>query len=212
MKDKNSKKSPSRRKYGQELIANEYHSCHAAINKDEALNALLKYAEQMSQIDECAEVTVRECIRIIAAISPVNELAIPMDPLNPRPTKPPSEWIRRRDEEPEEDATYLVVLDGELAGQEEPFISTCGYELGEWDEWGVLYWMPMPEPPGKGEGWIGVEDGLPEKDGKYFLATREISMQQDELFVGIGYFDNGEWLGSIVTHWMPLPELPGAFN
>ncbi len=62
--------------------------------------------------------------------------------------------------------------------------------------------------------WISVEERRPEP-GKRVLAT-------DDVFVGEAYRTSADtWrrydgiamrdcLGSIVTHWMPLPEAPGA--
>lgn len=47
---------------------------------------------------------------------------------------------------PHESGTYLVVLDGELVGQKKPFTSICGFYDGKWDDWGVIRWMPLPEP------------------------------------------------------------------
>ncbi len=42
---------------------------------------------------------------------------------------------------------YLVTLDGELCGIEEPFTGICGYKNGKWDEEEcVIAWMPLPKP------------------------------------------------------------------
>ena len=49
-------------------------------------------------------------------------------------------------ENPKHDDTYLVTLDGEICGQDEPIASMCGYFDGKWDEESVLAWRPLPEP------------------------------------------------------------------
>ena len=49
-------------------------------------------------------------------------------------------------ESPKNDDTYLVTMDGEICGQEEPITSMCGYFDGNWDEDYVLAWRPLPEP------------------------------------------------------------------
>ena len=49
-------------------------------------------------------------------------------------------------ENPKHDDTYLVTLDGEICGQDEPITSMCGYFDGKWDEESVLAWRPLPEP------------------------------------------------------------------
>ena len=49
-------------------------------------------------------------------------------------------------ESPKNDDTYLVTMDGEICGQEEPLTSMCGYFDGKWDEDCVIAWRPLPEP------------------------------------------------------------------
>ena len=49
-------------------------------------------------------------------------------------------------ENPKHDDTYLVTLDGEICGQDEPITAMCGYFNGKWDEESVLAWRPLPEP------------------------------------------------------------------
>lgn len=55
-------------------------------------------------------------------------------------------WNDATTNPPKKNDTYIVVLDGELVGQKKPFVSICGFCSGEWDDWGVLQWMPLPEP------------------------------------------------------------------
>jgi hypothetical protein len=62
----------------------------------------------------------------------------------------------------------------------------------------------------QGEGWISVEDRLPEKLGFYIVARRYGQVHN-------GYFDENGWrlftdsgmpAYSDVTHWQPLPAPP----
>ena len=60
------------------------------------------------------------------------------------------EWIPAQ-EKPEEDGFYIATLDGEIIGQEEPFVGTAEFEKGKWvddtkDYKCVLAWQPFPEP------------------------------------------------------------------
>lgn len=71
------------------------------------------------------------------------------------------------------------------------------------------------------DGWISVEDRLPDKDGEYIVyAQDEFSSFSlriwDRNVVVAGYYKFGKWfwtdaineyeINEIVTHWMPLPE------
>jgi hypothetical protein len=48
---------------------------------------------------------------------------------------------------PLKDDTYMVTLDGEICGIDEPIVGMCGYENGKWDEEGyIIAWMPLPKP------------------------------------------------------------------
>ncbi len=55
-------------------------------------------------------------------------------------------WTPLSEASPFEDGTYLVTFDGELCGENNSFVSMCGYENGKWDEECVLAWMPLPAP------------------------------------------------------------------
>ena len=50
--------------------------------------------------------------------------------------------------------------------------------------------------------WISV-DYPPKENGDYFIYTQDG-------YIGTAYFKYGRWLagGSVVTHWMPLPQPP----
>lgn len=55
-------------------------------------------------------------------------------------------WTPLSEASPLSDGTYIVTLEGELCGIDEPFVGMCGYENGRWDEEGcVIAWMPFPE-------------------------------------------------------------------
>lgn len=54
-------------------------------------------------------------------------------------------WTPLSESSPIKDDTYLVTLDGEICGINEPIIGMCGYENGKWDEEGyVIAWMALP--------------------------------------------------------------------
>lgn len=54
-------------------------------------------------------------------------------------------WTPLLEASPIKDDTYLVTLDGEICGIDEPIVGMCGYENGKWDEEGyVIAWMPLP--------------------------------------------------------------------
>jgi hypothetical protein len=56
-------------------------------------------------------------------------------------------WTPLSEASPLKDDTYIVTLDGEICGLDEPIVSMCGYENGKWDEEGcVIAWMPLPKP------------------------------------------------------------------
>ena len=57
--------------------------------------------------------------------------------------------------------------------------------------------------------WISVKDRLPENDNHVLCCTETKKGMKNVI---IGYYMNGAWrcgMNSNVTHWMPLPELPG---
>lgn len=55
-------------------------------------------------------------------------------------------WTPLSEASPINNDTYLVTLDGEICGMNEPIIGMCGYENGKWDEEGyIIAWMPLPD-------------------------------------------------------------------
>lgn len=57
-------------------------------------------------------------------------------------------------------------------------------------------------------GWIMVQDRLPENEDRVLCCTRTAKGQQN---IVIGYYMGGSCrcgMNSNVTHWMPLPRLP----
>jgi hypothetical protein len=59
----------------------------------------------------------------------------------------------------------------------------------------------------KSNEWISVEERLPERPGKYLVATYDGRVGIGNL---IDYYCDGElsFDNYKVTHWMPLPEAP----
>ena len=60
-------------------------------------------------------------------------------------------WISVEEEQPEEDGFYMATMDGEIVGQEEPFVGLAEFENGKWiddeeDYKCVIAWRPLPEP------------------------------------------------------------------
>ena len=57
------------------------------------------------------------------------------------------------------------------------------------------------------QGWISVEDRLPEKDEIVIICTDENFIYAGELVGDTWFLDNDSWTAT-VTHWMPLPQPP----
>ena len=75
--------------------------------------------------------------------------------------------------------------------------------------------------------WISVKDKLPEKDGNYLVTACDEGCSAGEgiwysTVVVVAEYYKGSWtwydggreysLEGIVTHWMPMPELPKGGN
>ena len=60
------------------------------------------------------------------------------------------------------------------------------------------------------DGWIPVEQRLPEKDGFYIATIDGEIIGEDDPFVGLAEFDRGDWYDNEdytrVIAWRPLPE------
>lgn len=68
----------------------------------------------------------------------------------------------------------------------------------------------------RNNGWIPVEESLPEIDGFYIATMDGKIIGQEEPFTGLAEFENGKWVDDeddykCVIAWRPLPEryLPG---
>jgi hypothetical protein len=79
----------------------------------------------------------------------------------------------------------------------------------------VAHWMPMPDPAEEGgAGWIAREERLPTENGRVITTTKYEA--SGETWINISFFeDTFYWSeqnirGIRVTHWMPLPEMPGG--
>lgn len=56
------------------------------------------------------------------------------------------------------------------------------------------------------DGWIPAEE-KPTEDGFYVATMSGALVDQEETFVGLAEFDDGEWVdGDDVIAWRPLPE------
>ena len=60
-------------------------------------------------------------------------------------------WIPVEERLPEKDGFYIATMDGEVAGQEDPFTGLAEFENGKWiddedDYRCVIAWRPLPEP------------------------------------------------------------------
>lgn len=56
-------------------------------------------------------------------------------------------------------------------------------------------------------GWIKVKDRLPERDGTY-LCVWQGKKVDTGFFINRHFRLYGEIKDRLITHWMPLPELP----
>lgn len=61
------------------------------------------------------------------------------------------DWIPVEERLPEENGFYIATMDGEIVGQEEPFVGLAEFEDGKWiddedDYKCVIAWRPLPEP------------------------------------------------------------------
>ena len=61
------------------------------------------------------------------------------------------------------------------------------------------------------DGWIPVEEPLPEEDGFYIATMDGEIVDQQEPFTGLAEFENGKWIDDeddyrCVIAWRPLPE------
>lgn len=57
------------------------------------------------------------------------------------------------------------------------------------------------------DGWISVDERMPEEDGFYVATMSGMLVNQEEPFVGLAEFEDGEWVdGDDVIAWRHLPE------
>ena len=61
------------------------------------------------------------------------------------------------------------------------------------------------------DGWIPVEERLPEEDGFYLCTMDGKIVGEEEPFTGLSEFENGLWIDDDIDYrciiaWRPLPE------
>lgn len=61
------------------------------------------------------------------------------------------------------------------------------------------------------DGWIPVEERLPEKDGFYIATIDGDIIGEEDPFVGLAEFDRGDWYDDDIDYkciiaWRPLPD------
>lgn len=67
-------------------------------------------------------------------------------------------WIPVERGLPEKDGFYIATIDGEIIGEEDPFVGLAEFDRGDWyddeDYTRVIAWRPLPEPyrPERSEG------------------------------------------------------------
>lgn len=65
------------------------------------------------------------------------------------------------------------------------------------------------EKDAKKPEWISVKDRLPEKKHEACLCCLDSCLFPGSQYIDIRvFYDDGKWANDMVTHWMPLPELP----
>jgi hypothetical protein len=85
---------------------------------------------------------------------------------------------------------------------------TCMKELRPCPLIGIPDWCPLEDA----NGWISVEDRLPEKIGNYLVWCNSIASQKHPSIcskVDVLFFVTGcDWKDAKVLFWMPLPTPP----
>jgi len=127
------------------------------------------------------------------------------------------EWISVEERLPGPDRAHYVVTaqqDGE-----KPWVTMSfwnGNDFILYEPAFVTAWWPKLEPaqaplPPKepvADGWISVEERLPEDRMHYLVACAWNGIRWVTKLLWDGYRFHIKQANSIVTHWQPLPELP----
>lgn len=84
----------------------------------------------------------------------------------------------------------------------------CKYSLNPWHTWIDIENVIRKHV---NDGWIPVEERLPEENGFYIATTDGEIVGQEEPFVGLAEFEDGKWIDDeddykCVIAWRPLPE------
>lgn len=61
----------------------------------------------------------------------------------------------------------------------------------------------------KDNGWIKVEERVPESDDPCLVVTKDKKIVGYPRRIELWNLPSTTWFGAEVTHWQPLPELPG---
>ena len=127
------------------------------------------------------------------------------------------EWISTKDRLPDNYQHVIAIVLHSI----DDYIDEVGFRDGAFHPLvapeitlDVANWMPMPDPAEEGgAGWIACEERLP-KNGRVITTTKH--KPSGETWVSISFFEDMFYppgqnsQGIRVTHWMPLPEMPGS--
>lgn len=112
-----------------------------------------------------------------------------MEPNNKKPTT--------------EEKFYLTVEDGDIIGQDEPFISITEFKNNKWVGGRILYWFDLDDI--NDNNFTLSSDKLP-TEKKFYIVIIE---DEDEIYRTISMFNDPGWsFEDNVIAWMEYPEIP----